>query len=97
MRRHVRFLRRQRGGKIVLRLAVAQMRPSLNLEAQNVARPAVLQRADRVPEAVFGLVELFGQRAVLAPGELCNGSLHKFAVGSGGGEGAHVLEVARRE
>jgi hypothetical protein len=28
---------------------------------------------------------------------LCNGSLHKFAVGSGGGEGAHVLEVARRE
>ena len=37
------------------------------------------------------------QRQIAAPGDLCNGALHNFALGPGRGEGAHVLEVAGRE
>ena len=37
------------------------------------------------------------QRQIAAPGDLCNGALHNFALGPGRREGAHVLEVAGRE
>ena len=37
------------------------------------------------------------QRQIAAPGDLCNGALHDFALGPSCGEGAHVLEVAGGE
>ena len=78
-------------------LAVVRVGAGGDLQGEDVARPAVLYHLADIPEPVRFGAELLDKRDVVVPGDLCKRLLHNRTVGPRRGEGAHVLEVARRE
>ena len=79
------------------RLALPMHSPGFNLVNQDIAAPAMLNRCLRVPEAFLGRCQLFENRDVVIPGDLCKHRLHNWLVPPGFRERTHVLQVARRE
>ena len=56
-------------------LALAEMERGINLQRQNVPRPAKLHGFGGIPEPIRRLVEFVQERKVMIPGQLCKGRL----------------------
>ena len=89
------------GGSVVAKLVTALpwrlVQGGVDLQREHVARPSVLDGFRGIAEAVRWGGEFVEEGAMMEPGNLCSGSLHKCALRPRGGEGPHVFEVARRE
>lgn len=67
----------------------------LDLEYEDMVRPALLDDLSCVPEALCGGIEFLQQGDVVVPRDSCKKLLHDCPHRPGRGEGAHVLEIAR--
>jgi hypothetical protein len=88
---------RERGLEVRERLAGASVQAGHNLGEEHVAQPHALDGLTIVPLPRGLLLYAVQQGAAVEPGQSCSNLLHRFGLGPGGCERAHVLQVARRE
>jgi hypothetical protein len=95
--RHVRSGGRHREGEITGGLPLPLVKSGLDLELQNVVRPALRSTLTRIPEAILWAFALLQQRDMVIPGYLCKNLLHNCGMRPGSRQGPHVFEVTRRQ
>jgi len=78
-------------------LPLATEKLALDLEHQNVAAPAMLDRGLRVPQPLVPFLNLLNQRNVVVPGQFCKRRLQNCFIGPSLRTSLHVAEVAGRE
>jgi len=76
LHRHVGLCGRQGLREVADRLAGACVRAVVDLQGEDIARPAVHERLPGIPEAVLRVIEPLEERDVVVPGQLCKRRLH---------------------
>lgn len=93
----LRLRRRQSGREVRRSRTTAKVQLRHDLRSEHVARPTMGDSLLGVPDPIDWSVEGRKQLHVVAPGKLCNESLHNLYVGPRLREGAHVVKVPPAE
>ena len=94
---HVRIRRWHGEGKVVLRLACAEVQAALDLHFQDAATPAVGECLADVEGARCGGFDPLHHLENMSPWQLRNSLLRNWAIGEFPGEYLHGQQVARRQ
>ena len=73
------------------------MQSGVDLVAQDVSAPALLDGLVGVPKPGPRVVQLIEEGDLVIPGQLCKRPLHNCLVRPRGRKSPHVVEIARRE
>jgi hypothetical protein len=87
----------KRGGEVGDGLALTLVGVTVDLECEDAAAPALLDRLAGVPESHLAAIQLLEQSQVVVPGDLCKSLLHNCPIWPCGSKRPHVLEVTRRQ